>query len=92
MVVAAGVALTLGLTACGGDSGDDSKKNGNKGVDAAYDAGNSGVVNPSDKTGGTLRYALTDEPDSMDPGDTYYAFNWDFTRNYARPLARNATC
>ena len=22
----------------------------------------------------------------MDPGDTYYAFNWDFTRLYARPL------
>ena len=48
-------------------------------------------VNPSDKTGGTLRYAFTDEPDSMDPGDTYYAFNWDFTRNYARPLVSFAS-
>ena len=63
-----------------------SDDNGNKSVDVAYDAGNKGVVNPSDKTGGTLRYALTDEPDSMDPGNTYYAFNWDFTRTYARPL------
>ena len=84
-VVVAGVALALGLSACGGGS-DNNSNNGNKKVDVAYDAGNSGVVNPSDKTGGTLRYALTDEPDSMDPGDTYYAFNWDFTRNYARPL------
>ncbi len=90
-VVAAGIALALGLTACGGDSNDNSDDNGNKSVDVAYDAGNKGVVNPSDKTGGTLRYALTDEPDSMDPGDTYYAFNWDFTRNYARPLVSFAS-
>jgi peptide/nickel transport system substrate-binding protein len=86
MIVGAGLALALGLTACGGDSSNNGNNNGNKAVDVAYDAGNKGVVNPSDKAGGTLRYALTDEPDSMDPGDTYYAFNWDFTRLYARPL------
>ena len=44
------------------------------------------MVNPSDKTGGTLKYVYSDAPDSMDPGNTYYAFNWNFTRLYTRAL------
>jgi peptide/nickel transport system substrate-binding protein len=43
-------------------------------------------VNPSSKTGGTLRYALTSDWDSVDPGNTYYAFSWDFARLYGRTL------
>ena len=85
-VVALGLAMALGLTACGGDSSDDSNGDNNKSAEAAFDAANKGVVNASDKTGGTLRFVYSDEPDSMDPGDTYYAYNWNFTRLYARPL------
>jgi peptide/nickel transport system substrate-binding protein len=85
-VVAVGLALALGLTACGGDADNNSDKKGGKEVDVAFDAAAKGLVNASDKTGGTLRFVYSDEPDSMDPGDTYYAYNWNFTRFYARPL------
>ena len=79
-------AVTAGLTlaACGGGDG------GNGGTtaqgEAAYNAAITKVVNPSDKTGGTVKYVMSDAPDSVDPGDTYYAYMWNFSRNYARPL------
>jgi peptide/nickel transport system substrate-binding protein len=71
------------LAACG--SGGASKSDTNSGK-LAYNAGNTAVVNASDKTGGTVTYALSDAPDSFDPGNTYYAFVWDFSRLYARAL------
>ncbi|MCW2603240.1 MAG: transporter substrate-binding protein [Pseudonocardiales bacterium] len=71
------------LAACG--SGGDSKDQSNSGK-VAYNAGNTSVVNASDKTGGTVTYAVSDAPDSFDPGNTYYAFVWDFSRLYARAL------
>ena len=74
-------AATL-LAACG--SGGDSKSSNSSKVE--YNAGNTSVVNPSDKTGGTVTYAVSDAPDSFDPGNTYYAFVWDFSRLYARAL------
>jgi len=40
---------------------------------AAYNAGVNGIVNPSSKTGGTLTFAMSSTPDSLDPGNTYYA-------------------
>ena len=52
---------------------------------------NTSVVNPSTKTGGTVKYELSDAPDSFDPGNTYYAFMWNFSRLYARPLITFAT-
>src|SRR4029078_2855513 len=53
---------------------------------AAYDAASEGIVNKSDATGGTLKYVLSDAPDSMHPGDTYYALHCKFHRLSARPL------
>ncbi|MGI8870492.1 MAG: ABC transporter substrate-binding protein [Mycobacteriales bacterium] len=53
---------------------------------AVYSAANAKIVNPSTKAGGTLRFASSDEPDSTDPGDTYYAWMWDFSRLYGRAL------
>jgi peptide/nickel transport system substrate-binding protein len=69
------------VTACGGGSG-----GGSGGSSAAYNAGNTSVVNASTATGGTLSYGMTNTPDSADPGNTYYAFMWDFSRLYASPL------
>jgi peptide/nickel transport system substrate-binding protein len=77
--------VALGLAACGGSStssGDSSAGGGT----AAFNAGEKSVVNPSDKKGGTLRMAITDDWDSLDPGDTYYAFAWNFARLYGRAL------
>lgn len=69
------------VSACGGGT-----NSGGGGSAAAYNAGNTSVVNPSTATGGTLNYGMTNAPDSLDPGNTYYAFMWNFSRLYASPL------
>jgi peptide/nickel transport system substrate-binding protein len=53
---------------------------------AAYNAGLSQVVHPSSQQGGTVTLAASSEPDSLDPGNTYYPWTWDFSRLYATPL------
>ncbi|WP_017241259.1 ABC transporter substrate-binding protein [Streptomyces sp. SS] len=50
-----------------------------------------GTVNPSDHRGGTLRYVRTDDFDSLDPADTYYAYTWNFIRLIGRPLVGYTT-
>ncbi|MEX0172092.1 ABC transporter substrate-binding protein [Streptomyces sp. LMG1-1-1.1] len=49
------------------------------------------IVNPSDHRGGTLRYVRTDDFDSLDPADTYYAYTWNFIRLIGRPLVGYTT-
>jgi peptide/nickel transport system substrate-binding protein len=78
--IALGVALSLGLAACGGGSG--SSGSGGAGYGAAMDK----VVNQSAKKGGTLRFADSDDFDSPDPGNTYYAWSQNFLRLYGRAL------
>ncbi|MEU5798653.1 ABC transporter substrate-binding protein [Streptomyces sp. NPDC047813] len=53
---------------------------------AGANAATTKVVNASDKKGGTVTYELSDVPDSFDPGNQYYAYMWNFSRLYARPL------
>jgi peptide/nickel transport system substrate-binding protein len=79
---AIGAALALVLSACGGGDGDGDGDTVNTTFDQAVNA----IVNPDDKPGGTLKFALTDAPDSVDPSNTYYAYNYNFTRLYARAL------
>ncbi len=81
--LAAGTAAALLLAACGGAGGGGG---GGGPVDAEFNQGETEVVNPSDQTGGTLRYAISSDFDSPDPGNTYYAFSWNFSRYYARTL------
>jgi len=78
-ITAAGLALGL-LASCGGGGGTDN--NGATGFNAAAER----VVNQSTKTGGTLQGALSSDWDSIDPGNTYYAFSWNFARTYGRAL------
>lgn len=91
-LAALGTALTMGLAACGGTAGGGGNTgSGNNGAGAAastakHNDGYTKVVNALDAKGGTLKFALSDEPDSMDPGNTYYAWNWNFSRLYSRPL------
>ncbi|WP_329401857.1 ABC transporter substrate-binding protein [Streptomyces melanogenes] len=84
VLIATAVALTLGATACN-DSKDD-KGDGGKGGKAVTDAALSQIVNKSDKKGGTATYAMTDVPDSLDPGNTYYGWVQNFSRLYGRTL------
>ncbi|MEV5429321.1 ABC transporter substrate-binding protein [Streptomyces sp. NPDC052701] len=61
--------------------------NGDKeGSKAKANAATTSVVNASTKKGGTVTYAMSDVPDSFDPGNTYYAYMYNFSRLYARPL------
>ncbi|WP_435057074.1 ABC transporter substrate-binding protein [Streptomyces sp. bgisy060] len=48
-------------------------------------------MNPSGQRGGTLRYVRTDDFDSLDPADTYYAYTWNFIRLIGRALVGYAT-
>ncbi len=80
-MVAAAVSIALAASACG-DGGDDKDSGGSAKANAAVE----GVVNASDKKGGTLVYEASDTPDSLDPGNTYYGFVFNLSRIYARSL------
>lgn len=86
VAAAATVAVALGLTtaACGGGSGNDDK--GGSAKSAGYNASLNGVVNASDKKGGTLNLWSAQDADSWDPARGYYAFVWNFNRLYTRKL------
>jgi peptide/nickel transport system substrate-binding protein len=76
------VALGAGLSACGGGESGTSKSS--SGV--SYGAAINQVINQSDKKGGTLRFADSDDFDSPDPGNQYYAWAQNFSRLYGRSL------
>ena len=89
MVVATAAALALGLSACAGSQTPGTSPSGGgggAGAAPAADAALQAVVRPTDKKGGTLRFGITSDWDSVDTGDTYYGLSWDFLRNYARTL------
>ena len=80
--VAAAVVGTLVLSACSSSK----SKSSNGSSSTGYNAGNTSIINPSTDNTGTVKYALSSTPDSFDPGNTYYAWVWDFSRLYAAPL------
>ncbi|WP_440573324.1 ABC transporter substrate-binding protein [Streptomyces sp. AC154] len=84
-VVATAVVLMLGASACSG-SDDDSNGGGSSKGSGATDAALTSVVNKSEKKGGTVKIELSDEPDSLDPGNTYYGWVQNLSRLYGRTL------
>ncbi len=84
MATAIGAVVAVGLSACGG--GGSGGTGGGDGATPAADAAIGAVFNVSDKKGGTLKFAYSSEWDSLDPGNTYYGFSWDFIRLYERQL------
>ncbi|MGX7823504.1 ABC transporter substrate-binding protein [Actinokineospora sp. 24-640] len=84
-MVAAGAAAVLALSACGGTA-TDGDGGGGGGSTPAFNAGLTDVFNPSDKKGGTLKIANSGTWDSLDPGETYYGYSWNFLRLYGRSL------
>ncbi|GAB2932650.1 ABC transporter substrate-binding protein [Streptomyces heilongjiangensis] len=80
--IAAVSSAGLLLSAC--SKADDSPDDANKGAGA--NAATKDVVNASTKKGGTVTYASSDAPESLDPGNMYYAYGFNFSRLYARPL------
>jgi peptide/nickel transport system substrate-binding protein len=91
--VAVSLAAALGAAACS-SSGSTSSASGtsSSGSGATYNAGVTGVVNPSNAKGGTLTMALSSVPDSFDPGNTYYAWVLDFDNLFTMPMFTYKSC
>jgi peptide/nickel transport system substrate-binding protein len=85
MAVASGAVLALTMSACSGGSTTSTATSGGSGV-AVANAGVGKIFQPSTTKGGTLRFGMPGDWDSVDPGDTYYGLSWNFLRNYARTL------
>jgi peptide/nickel transport system substrate-binding protein len=82
-----GISATLMLAACGGGGGASNQQgSSNQSAQAAFNAASTSVVTPSDKKGGTLKFANSGDWDTLDPGETYYAYSWNFARLYGRSL------
>lgn len=79
---AGAVAIATLASACGSST----SGTANSASSSSFNAGLTSVVNPSSQQGGTLRMALISDWDSVDPGNTYYAYSWDFIRLYGRAL------
>ncbi|MFF5716478.1 ABC transporter substrate-binding protein [Streptomyces buecherae] len=71
--------------ASGSPGAEGDKPGGGSGA-AAYDAATKGVVNPSKRQGGTLKFVSTMDADSWDPQRAYFGFAWNFSRFYTRQL------
>lgn len=77
----------LGLSACGGGGSNTNNNNGNgDGPQAEANAAVGEIYNPSEEKGGTVRLANSGDWDTLDPGETYYSYSWNFARLYGRSL------
>jgi peptide/nickel transport system substrate-binding protein len=90
-LAALGAVATLALAACGGGGSSGGGGGGGGGGSASgpsgFNAAVNAIVNPSNhKSTGTISFGNSTTPDSTDPGNTYYAYMWNFTRLYAMPL------
>ena len=94
-LAALGAVAALALGACsssGSGSGSSTSSPTSSTGAVAFNAGLTSVVNPSTKTGGTLTFDWRSAPDSFDPGNTYYASDWDFARLYSTALMTYKNC
>src|SRR6516165_7387097 len=81
-----GAVAALVTAACGGSSTTGST------ATVHFNQAVTSVVNPSSHKGGTIIFDNSSGPDSTDAGNTYYAFNLNFTRLYATPLTTYKAC
>src|SRR5215213_5416353 len=85
-LAAAGLSTTLLLAACGQSGGGGEEGPGAQASASGFNAGSTTVVNPSEAKGGTLKFANQGDWDTLDTGETYYAYAWNFARLYGRSL------
>ena len=91
MATAVGALAAIVISACsssGSSSGNATPSTGS----AAFNAGVSGVVNPSSAKGGTLVLDSSSPPDSFDPGNTYYAWVLNLDHLWAMPMFTFKAC
>ena len=94
VLAAAGAVITLAAAACssGGSSSSGTPTGSATAGAGGFNAAVTGTVNPSSTKGGPVVFANSTGPDSTDAGNTYYAFNLNFTRLYATPLTTYKSC
>ena len=85
-VATLGVGALVALAACGGSGSGPTASSSTSGTASAFNAAITSVVNPSSKTGGTLKLSATGDCDSWDGANMYYAWCWDMSRLYMRTL------
>lgn len=81
-VAVAGALLLAGCTSAGKSGSNNSSAAATTGFNAAVDK----VINPSTKSGGTLKLLSTDDCDSWDPARTYYGWCLNMQRVFSRTL------
>src|SRR5581483_180311 len=82
------VALAL-LAACSSKSTPSTSSSTGGTAASGFNAATTSIVNPSDKTGGTLKLVTDADADSYDGARFYYAWMFDFSRFYLRTLVTN---
>jgi peptide/nickel transport system substrate-binding protein len=85
-LAALGLSAALALGACSSSGSSSSSGGGGGSTSAGFNAAITSAVNTSSAKGGTLTFGNSSAPDSTDPGNTYYAYMWNFTRLYTMPL------
>jgi peptide/nickel transport system substrate-binding protein len=73
----------LVLAGCGSSGGSGGSNSTTKNT---FNAAVGKIYDPSTKKGGILKFADEGQQDSVDPGDTYYGYSWNFARLYGRGL------
>ena len=84
-IAAVGAVAALALAACGGSGSSGPSSSSTSGA-SGFNAAITNIVNPSTKTGGTLKLGASQDCDSWDAANMYYAFCWDLSRLYLRTL------
>lgn len=94
-LAALAVSAALAIPACSssGSSGSGSSSSSSGSASSpVFNTAITSVVNPSSAKGGTINFGNSSAPDSTDPGNTYYAYMWNFTRLYVMPLMTYKSC
>jgi peptide/nickel transport system substrate-binding protein len=82
-LLAGSAAIALVLSGCGGDNKSPAPTdNGNKSASGFNAGASGGIVNISDKKGGTLKFGYASDVDSFDPTRVYYASGLNFMSSF----------
>jgi peptide/nickel transport system substrate-binding protein len=99
VLAALGASAALALAACSSSSSSSSSgsssgspTSSSSAATAGFNSAVTNVTSPSTATGGTINFGNSSAPDSTDPGNTYYAYMWNFVRLYTMPLMTYKSC
>jgi peptide/nickel transport system substrate-binding protein len=92
-VAVAALAITAGCSSSGSSTVAGNSNKGNTAGAPAFNEGITTTVNPSNaKSNGTITMDIRNTPDSLDGGNTYYAWVLDFSHLYELPMFVYKSC